>query len=504
MKSIRSLLKHLNDDVMQSGLNLVWRVVSGPITLILLPLFTTPGVQGYWYTFISLGALSVLADLGFTTIATQFVAHEFAFLTLDRDGLIRGEEMHLASTAALLRFVARWGVLSGAALFPFLFGIGIALYAQKAAPTVWLLPWTLFSIGTLINYWGMILASFLQGAGQVARVQRISLYARVVQSALTFGLLIGHGSLYALALSTLVGGLALVVILAGSYRRCLRQLLVIKSERRWGGEVFSLLWRYATSWLGGYLNLQVFTPIAFQLRGPVLAGRVGITVSIWLAATSLSIVWLNANVPKINVLVERSRETEVRRFTNELLRLAVLTFVGCVAVVAAVLVFGELFEMSLLQRIVVRFMGLRSVLFLIAIGFANIIVTAMVTYVRAHKEEPFLVAFLVQGILTVVLSLLAMRFLDTESAFAGFLVSTAVTMPWIYRIFQRRRREWGASRGLNEGLTTGLTPAPLRGSLHEPPRPKGHAAEEDRRNEKHAKQVSRSACEDPGKDAVDL
>jgi len=49
--------------------NSLWRIVSGPVTLIFIPLFLTPEIQGYWYTFGSLAALSIFADLGFTTIA---------------------------------------------------------------------------------------------------------------------------------------------------------------------------------------------------------------------------------------------------------------------------------------------------------------------------------------------------------------------------------------------------------------------------------------------------
>jgi len=62
-------------DVAGASLNQMWRLISGPITLILLPLMISSKVQGYWYTFGSVSALSVFADLGFTTIVMQFSAH---------------------------------------------------------------------------------------------------------------------------------------------------------------------------------------------------------------------------------------------------------------------------------------------------------------------------------------------------------------------------------------------------------------------------------------------
>ncbi len=484
MYRLKALLQHLDEDVLHSGLNLMWRIVSGPITLVLLPLFTTPSIQGFWYTFISLAALTLLADLGFTTIATQFVAHEFAFLSLGEDGLIRGEPEHLAATGSFLRFVMKWGIISGMVVVPVIFGIGFLLFAQKAALRVWFLPWGLFSVGTLINYWGMILLSFLQGASQVARVQRISLYSRMAQSLLTFGLLIVHSGLYALAISTLAGGVILAFLLVAAYPRSLRQLLANRTGRRWGREVLSLLWRYAMSWTGGYLNMQVFTPIAFQFRGPVLAGKVGITMTIWSAATNLSIVWLTANVPKINVLVERSQEGQVSRFIRELLRLALLTFIACVAAVALLLFMGSLLDAPLLDRIVGRFMGLRSALFLVGIGVVNVILSAMAIYVRAHKEEPFLLPFVISGAATALLSFFVIRFLDVESVFLGFLISTLVSFPWFYGIYRKKKALWGSAAvgaGHRDGVVSLRDSAPR--SLDEASGPEGKTEKENRKDE---------------------
>ncbi len=64
---------------------LLWRLFSGPALLILIPLYLSAEAQGYWYTFVSLAALAIFADMGFSTILLQFSAHEFPYLKFESD-----------------------------------------------------------------------------------------------------------------------------------------------------------------------------------------------------------------------------------------------------------------------------------------------------------------------------------------------------------------------------------------------------------------------------------
>ena len=78
-------------DIYATLINQLWRLVSGPIMMLLIPLFLTEIQQGYWYLFTSLSALSIFADLGFSNIILQFSAHEFAFLSFSDDGSLVGD-----------------------------------------------------------------------------------------------------------------------------------------------------------------------------------------------------------------------------------------------------------------------------------------------------------------------------------------------------------------------------------------------------------------------------
>ena len=75
-------IKHIlsDKDLVNTAFNQLYRLISGPLMLLFIPLYLTQEEQGYWYTFSSVAALSVFADLGFSNIILQFAAHEFAFL----------------------------------------------------------------------------------------------------------------------------------------------------------------------------------------------------------------------------------------------------------------------------------------------------------------------------------------------------------------------------------------------------------------------------------------
>ena len=119
-------------DIFSTMMNQSWRIVSGPLTLLCIPLFLTASEQGYWYTFISLAALSVLADLGFSNIILQFSAHEFAFLHFEEQMLIVGSQDHLQKLAAFFKFSLKWLLKVVIIIFPLIIVGGYFFMSLKA------------------------------------------------------------------------------------------------------------------------------------------------------------------------------------------------------------------------------------------------------------------------------------------------------------------------------------------------------------------------------------
>ena len=129
------LLPFINDkDFLNTLLNQGFKIVAGPLLLIFIPLFLLPEIQGYWFSFISLSALSVLADLGFTMIIMQYSAHEFAFLKVENNNFIpidNNDRIHLEKLSSLLRFSIIWGLKIVCIAFPLILLIGFLFFNSK-------------------------------------------------------------------------------------------------------------------------------------------------------------------------------------------------------------------------------------------------------------------------------------------------------------------------------------------------------------------------------------
>ena len=121
-------------DLASTFLNQIWRVFSGPLMLFCIPYFLSPETQGYWYTFISLAALSVLADLGFSNIVLQFSAHEFAFLQFNQNNQLKGNREHLFRLADFFQFSLKWLFKVILIAFPLIMIGGYFFLSYKTTP----------------------------------------------------------------------------------------------------------------------------------------------------------------------------------------------------------------------------------------------------------------------------------------------------------------------------------------------------------------------------------
>jgi hypothetical protein len=69
----------------------------------------------------------------------------------------------------------------------------------------------------------------------------------------------------------------------------------------------------------------------------------------------------------------------------------------------------------------------------------------MATYLRAHKQEPYVWVSVATGAYIAVATLLCASFLPSNLYFLGFLTASVWNLPWATGIFWRKRREWHAS-----------------------------------------------------------
>lgn len=433
-------------DVLSTFLNQVWRVVSGPLLLLCIPLFLTDVEQGYWYTFISVAALSTLADLGFSNIILQFAAHEFAFLHFTSDRKIAGDAHHLDKLASFFRFSLSWLTKVVLVVFPLIVMGGYWFIASKGeAGVYWQGAWMVYAIFSAFLFINSMILSFFEGCNSVSQIQRIRFQiACITTCAMMAGLLLDL-HLWALAGSSVMGAVTGAYFIICNFRVPMGQLLqrAAHFSYPWWLEFFPLIWRYAISWGSGFLVFQLFTPVAFYFQGPVAAGKIGISIAMWTAGFNIAISWITAITPQMNMYIaEKKWKALDAAFRNGMMKSVGTMCMGGAAFFAFALAFQDSF--FFFQRILsISGMGILFLAWLIQVP-----VNGMAIYLRAHKKEPLVKISCINAIIVVCGTAICGKIFTPEYMFLGFLTGTIFQVVTIFGILRDYQWQHSAYDGV--------------------------------------------------------
>lgn len=419
-------------DLVNTAINQLYRLISGPLMLLFIPLYLTQEEQGYWYTFSSVAALAVFADLGFSNIILQFAAHEFVFLKFKDDGTIYGDEVHLHKLADFFRFSVKWLCKVTLIVFPIIVIAGYIFINQKNNENInWVMPWFIYSISSALVFVNSSLLSFFEGCNSVAKVQRIRFKIAVLTNCVVLSGLFLKIKLFALALSLIASALVGIYLIYKNYKSLIIQLWKISSVMfySWKKEFLSLIWRYALSWGSGYLIFQLFAPLTFTYYGSIEAGKIGFSISSWAAILSISNIWLVSKIPHINILVAESKWNNlIALLKNIFIKISVTYFcIGSTFLVCYFLFYQDIF---LFKRLPIGI--IMCVLFFC--NFLQLTINFFATYLRAHKKEPMAWASVLQGVFVTISTYYIVNHYSINYLFSGYLVSNLAVLTFTLHI----------------------------------------------------------------------
>ncbi|MFV0481253.1 MAG: hypothetical protein ACK5LP_04645 [Campylobacteraceae bacterium] len=435
------MLKKLNisKDLQNTTINQFWRLISGPIILLLIPLYLSGEIQGFWFTFISLGALSVFADLGFTNIVLQFSAHEFAYLKFNNNGLLSGENENLKKIGSLFKFAFFWGIKISIIVFPLILMVGFFVLSRKQDENIiWVVPWIIYGLSTVVTFLNNIVLSFVEGCNLVAKIQKIRFFIIFAYSLFIIIFLILKLNLYALSISLLLSSLLGTFLILKSYHSLILQLLSLSSNSNyaWNKKIFPLLKKYSLSWISGYFIFSILTPIAFYFYGPIEAGKIGLSISIWTSITSISYIWISSVYPKINILIEKQDITSLNQVFYKHFIFAIFTFLT-LSILFFVVYF---FVQNNLQELADRLVGVGSLFILCICWLIQVFIHYLAIYIRSHKVELLVAPSVFSAIYISLSTSIISFFLNEYYFFIGFFTSYLFVFPWIIYIFIKFKR----------------------------------------------------------------
>jgi len=421
----------------------VWTMAAGLVTTLLIASVFPPEIQGYYFTFFSVLALQVFAELGLGTVISAYASQEWSKLRFNKYGEVTGDEDALSRLTSLGRFALKWYLVAGVVVAIFLSIGGFFFFASTDwdQVSIWGAPWIVLCLVTGVNLCFMPVWALLEGCNQVSNVYIFRLIQSVATSAAGWlGVYFGAG----LWVTSIIGVTAMLVMMATVGRRYSRFIRNIMLEHPkgphldWKADILPMQWRISLSWLSGYFTFSLFTPVLFHYHGPIVAGQMGMTWNFIAALTGLASSWIAPKAPIFGILIEQRKFYELDKIFWRLTAVVTsVTIAGALLIWVLVYMVGEL-DHPFSQRMLPP---TATACFLIA----TIILVAglpMSTYLRAHKKEPLLILSIVNGVITGTLVVLLGKYYSVNAIAVGYLVVMAILTPFNILVWYRCRVAW--------------------------------------------------------------
>ncbi len=451
MNIIKQVAKRIGMDgaIAYSSSARIIQAAANFIVLFFIASLLSPAEQGFYYTFGSIAGIQVFFELGFTGIMTQYVAHEAVHLKLNESNTYEGEEKYISRLAYLIRFCLKWYSVITVLFFIIVVIVGFVFfnrYDVDGETVSWKGPWVLMSVATAIKLFQTPFNSILIGLGKVKEMNKVLFFQQLfIPSSLILGLFLGL-KLYVVGFSILVGVCTwFFFVLKSQHLQILYNLWIhpITEKISYMKEIFPYQWKIALSWISGYFIFQLFNPVLFATEGAVVAGQMGMTISILSGIQALALSWQNTKVPVYSGYIELKQYNELDRLFNLTTRqMLFVSFSLNFLFVLLIIIVGHfditIFGIDLANRVLQIPM---LVLMSLAI-FLNQIIYSWATYLRCHKQEPFLVLSVVEGLACLLSTLLLGKLFGLHGIVIGYLIIIIIQTFWAYSIFNHKKKEW--------------------------------------------------------------
>ena len=443
----------IDEAIALTVLSRVIQAAGGVITLIFVAKSLTKVEQGYYYTFGSILAIQIFFELGLSNIITQFVAHENAFLVWNNKTCFSGSDESSSRLASLLRFTVKWfAVISILLLFGLLL-VGYVFFSKYGNGDVevnWNIPWVILSITTSLSLLVSPILAFFEGLGRVKEVAKIRIIQQVLQLSFALTLFSLDFKLFSVPVSTIFSfSIVLFWILFGKNRELLAFIWNKIGDKHvnYRLEIFPYQWKIALSWVSGYFIFQLFNPVLFATEGAIVAGQMGMTLTVLNSIMALAFSWISTKVPAFSGLIAKKDYSQLDTLFNKtLIQSAVMNGF------ALLVLFGVVFSLRHFeikiggQNFGDRFLPYLPMLFMMIPIFLNHYVASWATYLRCHKKEPMLVQSVVMGLLCSLSTILFGYYFGVIGITTGYLILNITGFIWTYFTYIKNKNEWHVAK----------------------------------------------------------
>ena len=414
------------------------------ITLLLIAKFLSKEEQGFYYTFTSVLAIQIFFELGLSGILTQFVAHEMAHIELENN-IFKGEQKYISRLASIIHFSAKWYFIFALLLIiALILGGGIFFYknTQGVEHIQWQVPWLMVSIFGGLNLLISPIMAILQGMHKVKEIAKLTFIQQIIVMIVSWISLILGAKLYLVAINLMMNFFILLILYGLSgYLKLLYNLLkykVIEKINYWK-EIFPYQWKIALSWASGYFIFQALNPIVFSFYGAVVAGKLGMTITILNGILALVISWTSTKIPLWSSYIAKREYDELDKSVIYTIKKS--TLVAFLGISGAIILIGGLqyFNLNLGNR----FLPIELAFILLMTIPINNVINIWSASLRSFKKEPFLFVALMVGLFSITEVYITAKFFSLTILIVGyFLVFALVSLPLNLYVYNKKKKEY--------------------------------------------------------------
>lgn len=414
------------------------------ITLLLIAKFLSKEEQGFYYTFTSVLAIQIFFELGLSGILTQFVAHEMAHIELENN-IFKGEQKYISRLASIIHFSAKWYFIFALLLIiALILGGGIFFYknTQGVEHIQWEVPWLMVSIFGGLNLLISPIMAILQGMHKVKEIAKLTFIQQIIVMIVSWISLILGAKLYLVAINLMMNFFILLILYGLSgYLKLLYNLLkykVIEKINYWK-EIFPYQWKIALSWASGYFIFQALNPIVFSFYGAVVAGKLGMTITILNGILALVISWTSTKIPLWSSYIAKREYDELDKSVIYTIKKS--TLVAFLGISGAIILIGGLqyFNLNLGNR----FLPIELAFILLMTIPINNVINIWSASLRSFKKEPFLFVALMVGLFSITEVYITAKFFSLTILIIGyFLVFALVSLPLNLYVYNKKKKEY--------------------------------------------------------------
>lgn len=453
MSFLKSVANKLGIDkaiAYSSGARII-QAFTGVVSIFFIATFLSEEEQGFYYTFGSMLAIQVFFELGLTGIITQYVAHEAAHLKIDEKGFVIGDEKYRSRLASLIKFSAKWYGIISLLYFIVVIITGLIFFNEydKSNNTIsWNIPWILTCIGSTINLYQSPFTSILIGLGRVKEMTKIGFYQQMILPYITWGGLLCGLKLYVIGIYSIFSVIIwFVYIYKTKQYDIISNLWKVKITKQinYMEEIFPYQWRISLSWISGYFIFQLFNPVLFATEGAIVAGKMGMTLTVLNSIQALSLSWMGTKIPLYSRLIALKNYEELDEIFNRTLK-QMLTI--CFSLLMTMFIGIWLLRVLNIEikgnLLADRFLDSIPMLLMIIPFLLNQFTTSWATYLRCHKKEPFLINSICAGIMCLLSTVILGNYYGLYGITSGYCIITVLFLPWGYWIYKTNKIKWHA------------------------------------------------------------